>query len=101
MSEPVVALPTYEELCRFVRTTLCEQDALDFDQTSFFQTPIVRRGKTWGVLFHVEGPRLLKTSAVWSEMDEKIVFYNSIGQRTREIRLSESPGIAAQPKMAA
>lgn len=95
MSQPVVALPTYEDLCRYVRRALCEQDALDFDQTPFYQTPIYRRGRPWGVVFHVEGPRLLKTSAVWASGDERVVFYNSLGQRTREVQLQESPAVTA------
>ncbi|MBL8864352.1 MAG: hypothetical protein KF873_07835 [Gemmataceae bacterium] len=91
MPEPVVALPTYEDLCRYIRQTLCEQDALDYDQTPFFQTPIHRRGRAWGVLFHVVGPRELKTSAVWAEPEGRVVFYNSMGQRTREVQLQEAP----------
>jgi hypothetical protein len=95
MSEPVVALPTYEELCRYIRHSLCEQDALDFERTPFFQTPIQRRGRPWGVLFHVVGPRELKTSAVWAEPDSRVVFYNSQGQRTREVLLQEAPADGA------
>lgn len=91
MSEPVVELPTYETLCRYIRQTLCEQDALDFEQTPFFQTPIHRRGRQWGVLFHVVGPRELKTSAVWAAEEDRVVFYNSQGQRIREVQLQESP----------
>ena len=100
MSEPVVALPTYEELCRYIRQLLCEQDALDYDQTPFFQTPIVRRGKPWGMVFHVEGPRQLKTSAVWAASDDRVVFYNSLGQRSREVRLQESPVMSVELRAA-
>jgi hypothetical protein len=100
MSEPVVALPTYEELCRYVRQTLCEQDALDLNQTPFFQTPIERRGKPWGVVFHVQGPRELKTSAVWAAGEDRVVFYNSLGQRSREVRLQESPVLSVELRAA-
>lgn len=100
MTEPVVALPTYEELCRYVRQSLCAQDALDFDQTPFFQTPIYRRGKPWGVVFHVEGPRLLKTSAVWAAGEDRVVFYNSLGQRTREVQLQEAPAASVELRAA-
>ncbi len=90
MAEPVVALSTQDELRRFVRTTLCEQDALDVERTPFFETPILRGGQQWGTVFHVEGPRMLKTSAIWSEPDDRIVFYNSTGLRVRVVKLSES-----------
>jgi hypothetical protein len=48
-----------------------------------------------GLIFHVEGPRLLRTSAVWSAEDDRVIFYDSTGQRFHEVRLSESP--AADP----
>jgi hypothetical protein len=96
MSEVVVSLSTFDELRSFVRKTLCEQDALDQAQTPFYQTPILRRGRTMGVLFHVEGPRLLKTSAMWMSDEGRIVFYNSSGQRMRDVKLSEGPEIPIQ-----
>ena len=91
MGEPVVALPSFEELSEYVRAALCEQDALDPGQTPFFRAVVRRGGKAWGVVFHVEGPRLLRTSAVWSADDARIIFYDSSGLRFREVDLSESP----------
>jgi|SRR5579883_13988 len=101
MGEPVVALPSFRELTEYVRAALCEQDALDPAQTPFFRTVVRRAGRPWGVVFHVEGPRLLKTSAVWSADEDRIVFYNSTGLRTREVRLSESPELLPEVKRAA
>ena len=100
MSNAVVALPTFDELCRFVRQALCEQDALDLEQTPFFRAPVVRGGRPWGWVFHVEGPRLLRTSAVWAAAEDRIVFYDSTGRRTREVRLSEAPAVEADRKAA-
>ena len=94
MGEPVVALPSFEELREYVRKTLCDQDALDPAQTPFFRTVVRRGGRPCGVVFHVEGPRLLKTSAVWAADTDRIIFYDSTGQRTRDVRLSEAPSIA-------
>jgi hypothetical protein len=45
------------------------------------------------MLFHVEGPRLLKTSAVWAGDEHRIMFYDSLGLKFDEVRLSESPPI--------
>jgi hypothetical protein len=91
MSEAVVACPALEELAAFVHRTLCERDALDPGQTPLFRTPLKKRGRPCGVIFHVEGPRLLRTSAVWSADDDRVIFYDSTGVRFREVRLSESP----------
>jgi hypothetical protein len=86
-----VALPTFDALCAFVRATLCERDSLDASTTPFVRTPLRRRDELWGYAFHVEGPRLLRTSAIWSAVDDKIFVYNSTGERVQELALSESP----------
>ena len=91
MTEAVVALPTLEELSAFVHKTLCQQDALDPDQAPLVRTPLAKAGRACGAVFHVEGPRLLRTSAVWSADDGRVLFYDSTGQRVRAVRLSEGP----------
>lgn len=91
MTVPVLGLTTADQLRNAVRGTLCEHDRLDPVQTPFFAAPIHRRNKLCGFMFHVEGPRLLKTSALWIAEEHRILFYDSIGTRFREVRLSESP----------
>lgn len=88
----VVALPTLDQLAAFVHDELCRLDHLDPTQSPLRQTPLVRRGKACGLVFHVEGPRLLRTSAVWSADEGRVIVYDSTGKRVREVRLSESPG---------
>jgi hypothetical protein len=41
----------------------------------------------------VQGPRLLKNYAVWSGEENRILFYNSTGERVTEARLSEGPDL--------
>ena len=94
MGEAVVAFTKLADLTEFVHRTLCLQDALVPEQTPIFRTVLKRAGQPSGVLFHIEGPRLLRTSAVWSADDHRILFYDSTGQRVRAVRLSESPEIA-------
>jgi hypothetical protein len=86
-----VAFQAAEDLSAFVHTVLCERDALDPAQTPLFRTPLKRNGRVCGVLFHVQGPRLLRNSAVWSADDARVIFYDSSGTRFREAALSESP----------
>ena len=89
----VVAVPTLELLAAFVHDELCKLDHLDPAQSPLRQTALVRRGKACGLVFHVEGPRLLRTSAVWSADEARVIVYDSTGRRVREVRLSESPQI--------
>jgi hypothetical protein len=92
-SPAVVAAPTMEQLSAFVHDELCKLDHLDPAQTPLRKTPLVRRGKTCGLVFHVEGPRLLRTSAVWTADEARVIVYDSTGRRVREVRLSESPAV--------
>lgn len=87
----VVAISTLDQLSAFVHDELCKLDHLDPDQTPLRKTPLVRRGKTCGLVFHVEGPRLLRTSAVWTADEGRVIVYDSTGKRVREVKLSESP----------
>jgi hypothetical protein len=93
MSQAVVACAAVEELAAFVHQVLCTRDALDPTQTPLFRTPLRKGERVCGLIFHVEGPRLLRTSAVWSAEDDRVIFYDSTGQRFHEVRLSESPAV--------
>lgn len=95
MSQAVVACAAVEEVAAFVHGVLCEKDALDPTQTPLFRTPLRKAGRACGFVFHVEGPRLLRTSAVWSADEDRIIFYDSNGTRFRDVRLSESPALLA------
>jgi hypothetical protein len=95
MEASVVALPTPESLTRFVRDMLCSHDRLDPAQTPLYRSILKRQGRPCGLMFHVEGPRLLKTSAVWAGDEHRILFYDSTGTRFAEARLSEEPELAA------
>jgi hypothetical protein len=91
MSLVVVACAAMEDLAAMVHQMLCDKDALDPDQTPLFRTPLRKGHRVCGIVFHVEGPRLMRTSAVWSADDDRVIFYDSAGLRFQEVRLSESP----------
>jgi hypothetical protein len=96
MSQAVVACAALEDLAAFVHRVLCDRDALDPAQTPLFRTPLKKAGRACGMVFHVEGPRLLRTSAVWAANDDRVIFYDSNGNRFSEIRLSESPALQTE-----
>jgi hypothetical protein len=87
----VAALPTFEELRRHVREILCAHDQLDPKTTPLHQALIVRKGRPCGLFFQVQGPRMLQTYAVWAGEENRILFYDSMGLRFGETRLSEAP----------
>lgn len=89
--DAVASLPTVEQLGRYVLETLCRNDRLDPTQTPLHRAVITRKGRPCGLFFQVQGPRLLKAYAVWAGEEDRILFYDSTGQRFAEVRLSEAP----------
>lgn len=87
----VAALPTLQELREHVLRILCRHDNLDPGQTPMEHALITKRGKPCGLFFQVLGPRLLKNYAIWAGDENRILFYNSNGERVAETRLSEAP----------
>jgi hypothetical protein len=89
----VASLPTVDELRRHVLQILCSRDQLDPSQTPLHEGLITRRGKTCGLFFEVQGPRLLKTYAVWAGEENRILYYDSTGARFAETQLSDAPDV--------
>jgi hypothetical protein len=55
---------------------------------------VTRSGRSCGLFFQVNGPRSVKVFAVWAGEENRILFYDSIGLRFAETRLSEAPDAA-------
>ena len=89
--ETVACLPTVAVMRQHVLTILCHNDRLDPGLTPLYQAVIIRKGRPCGLLFEAQGPRLLKTHAVWAGEEHRILFYNSSGERFAIIRLTEAP----------
>jgi hypothetical protein len=89
--DEVVCAPTLEALRRHVLHTLCAHDQLDPQQTPLHQAVITRAGRPCGLFFQVQGPRRVKTYAVWAGEEDRILFYDSTGGRFAQARLSEAP----------
>jgi hypothetical protein len=91
MSTVTTYLATLDDLCRHVHETLCAHADLDPRYTPIYRVVVRRRGRPCGLFFHIQGPRLLKAYAVWSGDDNRILFYDTRGDRIGETRLSEGP----------
>src|SRR5437868_2530560 len=91
MDAIIASLPTLAELRQHVLQRLCAHDHLDAQQTPLYQGVLIRAGKPCGLFFQAQGPRLVKTYAIWAGPEHRILFYDSTGQRFAETRLSEGP----------
>jgi hypothetical protein len=89
--DPVASLPTLDALRQHVLTILCQHDQLDPTQTQLLQSVVTRSGRSCGLFFQVQGPRMVKAYAVWAGEEGRILFYDSHGRRFAQTRLSEGP----------
>jgi hypothetical protein len=89
--DAVACLPTLDDLRAHVLRVLCDRDKLEPSQTPLQQAVITRSGRTCGLFFQVQGPRLVKTYAVWAGEEGRILFYDSTGRRFAQTRLSDGP----------
>ncbi len=85
------ALPSVEELCRYVQSKLCAGGDLDPRYTPFYTTVLRKKGRPCGMFFHVQGPRMMRAYAVWSADENRVLFYDGQGNRVAETVLSEGP----------
>jgi len=86
-----VALPTLLEFKAYIHAALCGLDHLDVAQSPMTVTVLLRRGVPCGYHFCVQGPRLLRNSAIWSSSDNRVLLYGSTGARVGELHLTEAP----------
>ena len=100
MDAITLALPTLDHLRQHVHQRLCQHDQLDAGQAPLHQAVINRAGKR-GLFFQAQGPRMLKTYAVWAAREHRVLFYGSDGSRFGETRLSEAPDVRELEKKAA
>jgi hypothetical protein len=89
--DAVVSLPTLDDLRQYVLATLCAHDQLDPKQTPLFQGVVKRGGRPCGLFFQIQGPRLLKTYALWAGEEDRILFYDCSGARFAQTKLCEAP----------
>ncbi len=106
MNQETIPCPTSEQLWSLVHQFLCQQAILEPAQAPLQAELLYRRGRPCGVLFHIEGPRQIRPSAIWVAGEQRLILYDSHGHRTREVRLQPAPpeavlaALAEQPLLA-
>jgi hypothetical protein len=93
MQTMVASLPRLDDLHRHVLHTLCHHDRLDPKQTPLLQGEMKRAGRPCGLFFQLQGPRMMRTYAIWASEEHRILFYDSTGERFAETKLSDAPVI--------
>jgi hypothetical protein len=89
--DAVERLTTLELLRTYIHTRLAQHDDLDPEQAPLRESVLKRRGRPCGLFFQLQGPRQVRTYAVWAGEENRILFYDSLGQRFAQTTLSEGP----------
>ncbi len=89
MPDRLDSVRTVDDLRSFVHASLCERENLLDDQ---FQTQVyelTRNGALCGLQFHLQGPRSVKLSAIWTIQQNVVYFYDARGERYNKVRLPQ------------
>ncbi len=89
MPDSLNSLRTIDDLRLFVHASLCDRENLLDDQ---FQTQVyelTRGGDLCGLQFHLQGPRSVKLSAIWTMQQNVVYFYDARGERYNKVRLPQ------------
>jgi hypothetical protein len=89
------AIPSLDELSKLVHHALCDFDRLDPNCTPMVKSVVRRGGKPCGMFYQIQGPRQMRSYAIWAGEEGRVLFYNSAGERIHHIRLTESPDPAS------
>ncbi|MGF1578911.1 MAG: hypothetical protein ACFCD0_06070 [Gemmataceae bacterium] len=92
MNHQIPTITTYSALEKHVLQMLCDHDDLEPTTTPIHRRTLWKATEPCGFFFHVRGPRLLKAYAVWTLDENRILFYDGMGNRFAETKLSgEAP----------
>ncbi len=80
-------IQSLDDLRSYVNETLCDFDQLEPDAFRMTERVLVRAGKPCGLYFCLHGPRSVKFSAIWETERNRVLFYDSSGERFRKTQL--------------
>ncbi len=88
MTDTLPEPQTLDDLRRLVHHTLCARENLLLEESPLYES-VLRKGETvCGLQFFVQGPRLVRLSAVWSMQQNLLYCYDTQGERYLKRQLS-------------
>lgn len=79
-----------DKLREFVMEELCSQSELLPDAFPMTQRVLYKQGISCGIFYCLHGPRSVRLTAVLDTQTDRVLFYDSKGQRTSSHDLNES-----------
>ena len=87
MSFIVDNIQSLNELRQFIHKTLCEKENLLEEQFSMTEMSLIRRGRSCGLQFSINGPRSVRLGAIWASDSNMVYFYDARGERYAKVHL--------------
>ncbi|EDL60487.1 hypothetical protein [Gimesia maris] len=87
MSFSVDNIQSLNELRQFIHKTLCEKENLLEEQFSMTEMSLIRRGRSCGLQFSINGPRSVRLGAIWASDSNMVYFYDARGERYAKVHL--------------
>ena len=81
------------ELKDYIYHTLCDHCQLQIGAFPMTRRVLTRGGEPCAVYFCVHGPRATKFTAIWETERNRILFYDSDGERFQKTELTEAPSL--------
>ncbi|MBX3439200.1 MAG: hypothetical protein KF861_17045 [Planctomycetaceae bacterium] len=82
---------TVDDLRSFVHSLLCARENLLADQFQTRVTELRQGADCCGLQFHLQGPRSVTLSAIWTRQQNVVYLYDARGQRYGKISLPHRP----------
>ena len=84
-----------DDLRQNVHEIICELNQLEYGAFQMTERILIRNGNPCGILFCLHGPRSVKLMAIWETDRNTVLFYDSSGERSHRLQLSEAPQLQA------
>lgn len=84
-------LKNLDDVRAYVKTMLCEFNALESGAFPLTERGLFRAGRRCGVYFCLHGPRAVKFTAIWELEKNRILFYGASGERFLKVQLADAP----------
>jgi hypothetical protein len=91
MPDDSLSIQNLNELREYIRFKLCEREELELGAFRLTESILTRSGQPCGMFFCLHGPRRTKFSAVWENVHNTILFYDSRGERFGRTQLVSAP----------
>lgn len=95
MPPAVYSTTSIAELESFIVDTLCAHEKLDVQQAQVKRSLMRTGNHPIGLVVRLQGPRLMRSHAIWAERENRILFYDSAGNRFATVKLAETPDLTS------